>query len=117
MTTPSPGSSGTNVMQNQLTMTQAAVQAFEEAVNDLQAIYNAVTDANMTLNGTMISPSSSVWQNATGQWTEDFNKLTVNLQSISTQLSQQVNQMQQNEQNNVSLAQGVTSLSAGYALS
>lgn len=112
MTTPTGG----NVMQNELTMTQAAAQAFEAAVGDLQAIYNAVTDANMTLNGAMISTSSTKWQQGTAQWTDDFNALKGNLQNITEQLNQQIRQMQSNEENNVGLANQVTSVSLGSAL-
>jgi uncharacterized protein YukE len=110
MTTPG------GVMQNELTMTQAAAQAFQSAVGDLQQIYNQVTDANMSLKGAMISTSSTQFQNGTAAWTDDFNVLKGNLQSIADQLNQQVKQMQQNEANNVSLTNGVTSLSSGAAL-
>jgi phage-related protein len=116
MTTPNSGSTGGGVMQNELTMTQAAYQAFETAVGDLQQIYNQVSDANMTLNGAMISTSSSVWQQGTGQWIEDFNALKGNLQNIADQLNQQIRQMVANEANNVGLANGVASVSGGSAL-
>ena len=115
MTTPNSGSAG-GVMQNELTMTQAAARAFETAVGDLQQIYNQVTDANMTLNGAMISTSSSVWQQGTQQWSDDFNALKGNLQNIADQLNQQIRQMQANEANNVALANSVTSVSSGSAL-
>jgi hypothetical protein len=116
MTTPNPGSTGGGVMQNELTMTQAAAGAFETAVGDLQQIYNEVTDANIALHGAMISTSSSTWQNGTMQWTDDFNVLKGNLQSITDMLNQQVKQMQANEANNVDLANGVTSVGIGAAL-
>jgi uncharacterized protein YukE len=116
MTTPSQGSTGGGVMQNELTMTQAAVQAFETAVGDLQQIYNEVTDANMTLHGAMISTSSTTWQNGTQQWSDDFYALKGNLQNITDQLNQQIRQMQANEANNVGLANSVASVSAGSAL-
>jgi uncharacterized protein YukE len=115
MTTPSQGSTG-GVMQNELTMTQAAATAFETAVGDLQQIYNQVTDANMSLRGAMISTSSTTWQNGTLQWTDDFNALKGNLQNITDQLNQQVRQMQANEANSVALANNVTSVSVGIAL-
>jgi len=115
MTTPNPGSTG-GVMQNELTMTQAAAQAFQTAVNDLQQIYNEVTDANVSLHGAMISTSSTTWQNGTQQWSDDFYKLKGNLQNITDQLNQQVRQMQANEASNVALANSVTSVSTGSAL-
>lgn len=115
MTTPNPGSTG-GFMQNQLTMTQAAAGAFEAAVGDLQQIYSAVTDANISLHGAMISESSTTFQNGTARWAEDFNALKGNLQSITEQLNQQVRQMQANEANNVDLASGITGLASGVAL-
>jgi hypothetical protein len=116
MTTPNqPGSAG-GVMQNQLTMTQAAAGAFATAVSDLQRIYNQVTDANIALNGAMISESSTQWQKGTGQWTEDFNALQANLQSITDMLNQQIRQMLANEANNVDLANGVNSVAGSISL-
>ena len=116
MTTPSPDSSGGSVMQNELTMTQAVVQAFEAAISDLQQIYNSVTDANISLQGAMISTSSTAWQRGTQQWSDDFYLLKGNLQNITDQLNQQIKQMQSNEANNVALAKNVTSVSFGSAL-
>jgi hypothetical protein len=108
--------SGSGVMQNELTMTQAAVGAFSTAVSDLQSIYNQVTDAVITLNGAMISTSSTLWQNGVGQWTDDFNALKGNLQNITDQLSQQISQMQANENNNVALSNSVSSIGGGVAI-
>jgi hypothetical protein len=115
MSTPDPGTTA-GVMQNELTMTQAAAGAFGTAVGDLQQIYNQVTDAVITLNGAMVSTSSTIWQQAAGQWSDDFNALKGNLQNITDQLNTQVRQMQANEDNNVSLTAGLNALSGGVAL-
>jgi uncharacterized protein YukE len=116
MTTPNqPGSTG-GVMQNQLTMTKAAAEAFATAVGDLQQIYNQVTEANISLHGAMISESSTTWQSGTAQWTEDFNSLKGNLQNITDMLNQQVQQMMSNEANNVDLATSISSISGSVAL-
>jgi uncharacterized protein YukE len=116
MTTPSQSGTTGGVMQNELTMTQAAAQAFEQAVNDLQSIYNQVMDANISLKGAMISESSSVFQGGVSQWTDDFNVLKGNLQNITDMLNQQVKQMQNNEANNLGLTANVSSISLSAAL-
>jgi uncharacterized protein YukE len=116
MTTPNPQGSAGGVMQNELTMTQAAAGAFETAIGDLQSIYNQVSDANSTLGGAMISTSSSVWQQNTTQWSDDFYKLVGNLQKITDMLHQQITQMQSNEENNLSLTSNIGQVNNSVAL-
>jgi len=115
MTTPNQGSTG-GVTQNELTMTQAAAGAFAQAVGDLQSIYNQVMDANISLQGAMISESSTIFQQGTTQWTDDFNVLKGNLQNITDMLNQQVKQMQNNEANNLGLTANVSSIGLGAAM-
>ena len=116
MTTPTSGSTGGGVTQNELTMTQAAAGAFDQAVGDLQSIYNQVMDANISLQGAMISESSTAFQQGTTQWTDDFNVLKGNLQNITDMLNQQVQQMQNNEANNLGLTANVSSIGLSAAL-
>lgn len=116
MTTPNQVSSAGGITQNELTMTQAAAQAFEETTHHLLTIYNSVTDSNMALNSAMISTSSTMWQQNTQQWSDDFNALVGNLQSITDMLNLQVARMQQNEDNNTSLMSGISQVGGGAAL-
>jgi hypothetical protein len=93
------------VTANTIPVTQQAQQLFEDTVNNLQTIAQAVDETRLHLvSNAMVSQSSAIWGAAVNQWGEEFNKIIQDTQAMADMLGQTVQIIQQNESNQSELA-------------
>src|SRR5260370_20987711 len=82
-----PTGNSAAVTQKELTVTLAAQQAFEQAVNALTQIVSGVFDSQQQLTTTaMVTTAGERFGSAVVQWTQDFEDLRSTLNWMAQQL-------------------------------
>jgi uncharacterized protein YukE len=99
---------GNSTLQNEITVTLHAQDAFEEAVNALTQIVTEVFSSQQQLTSSgMVTTAGERFGSAVVRWTEDFDDLRSALSTMAQQLGDTAQRLQSSNQRAVEMAAGM----------